>query len=204
MLFADSPYGTGNGLELTYGSGDVCSTDSSVNYKTIIRLNCTSDSFVVKDVQTDGCTTTILVNSYRACPMIGGESDIAYYRNKHGSSLIFVLALVCCLALCCTCCIRAFRRKTCRARRCNTPATNGDYSAVEFQTYNDASGQSVETPINTQPLPTPQYFMMYPPAQNGQYGAPMYIVNPQVVQPNQDQLAADEAYARQLQEQINH
>jgi hypothetical protein len=211
LLFADSPFGTDKGLEMTYGSGEKCQADQTVNFKTLLRLNCSaSERMTVTDIQTDACTTTIFINSLYACPApFNGQTGQLKTSARSVVSLIFILSLACCVALCCTCCIRACRRG-CRMRRCcKQQCRNGEYNAVECQTFSEETVQQQpdETPV--QPMMVPQYFMMPYPAQNGQYAPPMYFVNPPVqpqeVQVSEDQqIAADEAYARQLQEQLNN
>jgi len=205
MMFADSPLGTDKGIELSYGSGDVCSADPTVNYKTLIRLDCSKkEDFNVKEIKTEACTTTITLSSSLACPSpydpnSNPEVDI-HHAESSSVPLIFVVVLVGICALCCACCIRAFKRRACRSRCALSTPRNADYTAVEFQTFNEGT----QTESQTLP-PPPQYFMMYPPQQNGQYAPPMYFVQPPV-QPQvnrEDQVANDEAYARQLQEEMN-
>jgi len=66
VLWSDSPFGTDQGLELVYGSGDVCTSGSSM--KTSIDFVCSEDLDPIISVQTDGCYSLITVNSSMACP----------------------------------------------------------------------------------------------------------------------------------------
>jgi len=213
-MFADSPYGSDQGFELTYGSGQTCKEDNTVSYKTLIRFNCSSETMTVVEATTDTCFTTITILSSYACPV----SNIGnYHRHRHVSSpipfVLIVTASMCCLCLVCCCCVRR-----CRNRRCNTGRgacrwsnknCKNDYTAVEFQTF---SSPPVEQPVPTENAAQPQYFVMYPPQQNQQqapYMPPMYFVNPsqipnnvpnmpqphpiQVISNTDNQMAADEA-----------
>lgn len=178
-MWADSPYGSNQGIELTYGNGETCKENTDTTYKTLIRLNCSSsDELTVVEASTDACFTTIVIRTRYACPVpaTDAHSDIYNYHHRSGSSFgfFFMMFLLCSCCICITCCVRMCRRRRCNKKNCNTACSNrnGDYTAVEFQTFSESNGnegpvvvplQSVEqSPVSSQTGPAP-YFMMYPP-----------------------------------------
>jgi len=225
VLLSDSPYGADEGVEMVYGSDDLCSTSKS-SIKTAIELVCSGDSVPVVSIQTsEDCFTVITVNTSMACPSAYLDSleysseyihtyplEVHSYRVSFGA-LLFMGTIFTCLAMCCCCFIR---KRRCQQRK---DIAMKQFSNVAFQPI-PATTQIKTTTSSTgapqqQPLPSynpylqqqqPQQFVYYYPSQSqSQNQVPLQTFQPVVSVPdiNKQHASSDEKFARDLQAQFD-
>lgn len=195
-------------LVLSY-NGDLC--DGSTQYATDFVLVCaqTKDLMSVDSMESvDKCHRVITLTSPSFCPTV----------PHHKSKILFpfitltAIAACCCACLCCAC-RRRFRRARCNQqgqqsacqkkcffqRLCRRSCDNKGYQPVSTQTeLNNAVPMDSMVGENVYP-PTFMYPPMFP-MYNGQQQLPFAPI-PMDAKTFQEQ--NDEAYARQLQQQIN-
>jgi len=217
-IFADSPYGSSNGVEVVFGTDGVCPDDNASSVKTIVEFVCQQevveeDSDVYYNdysisIDSDNCFTTITVYSSNACPNIGMEDDgdyesetimIAPFMTFFG--LVLMALVFSCM--CCCCIIR--RRRTQKKEIAMKQFSNVAFQPIPASQLNQPQimRQNPNFPAYNPYVQQPQFLYYYPTQQQQ---VPIQLPVQQQQQPQMvelDQLNGDEKLAKELQAQFD-
>jgi hypothetical protein len=205
-IFSDSPNGASSGVEVIYSAEGDCTTQdgNAASIKTIVEYNCAYNEEETVSIVTDGCFTTINVNSPYACPQNYNWDDdnTVYIHTPFFAFFGLVLMAVACTCLCCCCCMR---RKRIQKRN----IAMRQFSNVAFQPIPASQMKStVQQPQTVQqnlpaynPYVQPQFLYYYPSQQQQVQQTPIQFQQPQMVE--LEQMNDDEKLAKQLQAQFD-
>lgn len=210
--------GEQSGVEVVFGSEDVCSFDDSEEIKTVIDYVCGTDATPTVTITSKGCFTQITVVTVEACAETEYTEDGEYYPGEDGDLneavetiiitpfLTFGLLLTITVLFTCLCCCCIIRRRRCQKKA----IAMRQFSNIAFQPI--PSTHSVinkQQPISNQQIPMPSYNPYVVP-QNGQ---PQFVYFYPGQQQNQvpletfsvqdTQIDSDEKLAKELQSQFD-
>jgi len=209
-IFADSPFGYSEGVEIAYGADGVCPDDKTSSIKTIVEYVCiettveerTSNENTVY-VDSENCFTTITVNSVYACPISGMADDgtletvmIAPFMTFFG--LVLIALLLSCMCCCCMIRRRRIQKKEIAMKQFSNVAFQ-PIPASQMNQQPQIMKQNPNFPAYNPYVQQPQFLYYYPTQQQQQ--VPIQQSPPQVVE--LDNFDNDEKLAKQLQAQFD-
>jgi hypothetical protein len=212
-IYADSPFGSSQGVEVVFGTDGVCPDDNASSVKTIVEFVCqqdTEDSVDINDyyitVDSDNCFTTISIYSVSACPTtVGMDDDMDGYESETimiAPFMTFFGLVLMALVFSCMCCCCMIRRRRTQKKE----IAMKQFSNLAFQPI-PASNQFNQPQVMRQNPNFPAYnpyvqqpqFLYYYPTQQQQVQVQQQ--QPQMVE--LDQLNGDEKLAKELQAQFD-